>query len=612
MASISLPTGSYSFPEPRASVRRLVNCFAEVAPNISPDDSKDKQTPVILRRSPGIVPWASDGTSNPVRGLHIMSGILYTVVGGNLYSVDSGGSMLLVGSGITGTGLVKMADNGNCLVIILPNTSIGYVYFPTTTLSITASGNISAGEVGTTLSDAWPYFITQANVTFSDNETRQVTFTQGSTNISWSNGLTSNVNSDLEVTFFSNFLQLTDPTFIQFGALNLGFIDSYIVFLAINGKEFYNCDEATISGTGPITFTQASEFVREFGTDPFVGMVIDHRSIYMLGQLTSEIYIDAGNQEGSPFDSAPNNFIEIGCAVGLTIEKQSQSFYWLANDRTVRSGAQGTRVSNFGIESILEQANITGAYALSYSIAGHDFYVLTLPNEQRTLVLDTGLGEWHELASPGLNYWTPYCAVNAYGRWLVGDSKTGTIGYLDTKVFTEFGVNKEAMWIHQPIYSSHNRLRHIRLELVMGTGRSPLATYQQTQEGQFGPTWTTKQQLGVQAPLGGNTSLGTSTSGSSGSTWVPTPHMGVSFIGDPPPGVPTIVAPKITMEISDNGGLTWRTFPTRDLGQDGEYKTRVQWWRLGMARDRVYRFKLSDPVEMWVTDVQLEASPALH
>jgi hypothetical protein len=350
------------------------------------------------------------------------------------------------------------------------------------------------------------------------------------------------------------FATITDPNFINFGALNLGFIDSYIVFLALNGREFYNCDSQSVSGQGPITFTAGTEFPREFGTDLFVGMSIDHRIITMYGQLTSEQFIDAGNTTNTPFASAPNNFIQLGCANGNTIVQQDQSVFWLANDLTFRraSGITPVRVSNHGIESILEQAYITDAYSLAYSIGGHLTVALFLPTEGRTLVYDCTTTEWHELSSTTTpnGAWRPYCTLNAYGYQLVGDSVTGQIGYLDTSVFTEFGDVRIAEWIHQPVYSGHNRLAHNRLEVMMGTGVAPI------------------------------TGQGSS--------------------------------PKITLKISDDGGHTFRTMPTKSLGPLGDYKDRAYWYRLGMSRERIYKFELSDPVEMWNTDCTVDVTPALH
>lgn len=485
MASFALPTGSYSFSEPKASIRRLVNCFAEAAPQLQKNDNKtpDQWSPVILRRGPGIPIFSSVSTKGPVRGMHLLLGVLYAVVGENLYTIASTGAAIQVGSGISGVGRVYIDDNTACLVIVVPGTKVAYTY--------TTSAGLQS---------------------------------------------------------------INDPVYLSFGALNLGFIDSYIVFLANNGREFYNCDSQSVSGQGPISFTAGTEFPREFGTDLFVGMGIDHRTINMFGQLTSEVFIDAGNTTNTPFASAPQNFIELGCAAGNTICKQDQTLFWLANDRTVRrkNGITPQRVSNNGIEAILDDAVVSDAYAFPYTLGGHLCYVLTLPTAGRTIVYDVTTTEWHEMSSTKTpnGSWRPFCAINAYGKQLVGDSLTGQIGYLDMSVFTEFGDTMIAEWIHQPVYQNHNRVRHMRAELIMSTGMAPLV-------GQ-------------------------------GSD------------------------PLITMKISDDGGHNFRAMPLKSLGMQGYYGDRVVWYRLGMGRDRVYKFILSDPLPMWNTDFQIEVQPGMH
>jgi hypothetical protein len=478
LASIPLPTGSYRFPEPKASVRRLVNCYAEAAPQITEADSKDKLSPVILRRAPGISTFCQISAGDSIRGMWMMLGVLFAVCGNSLYSVSPQGVATALASGIYGNGRVYMSDNTGCLVIIIPGTNQGWCY---------ANGALSI---------------------------------------------------------------ITDNTFLTFGALNLGFIDSYIVFLATNGREFYNSDSKIISGSGPLTFTAGTEFPREFGADLFAGMAIDHRQITMFGQLTSEVFIDTGNATNSPFSSAPNNFIELGCINGNTITKQDQSIYWIANDRTVRKQENQTpvRVSNHGIESVLETAYLNDAYGLAYSIGGHMFYAINMPTAKRCLVYDCTTTEWHELESYKLGYWRVQCTQYYYGMQLVGDSLSGTIGKLDSNVFNEFENTRVAKWTHQPYYVDHNRVQHKRFEVVMGTGSGPL------------------------------TGQGSD--------------------------------PLLTLKISDDGGNTFRTMPTKSLGKTGKRLIRATWYRLGMARERVYQLELSDPVETWVGDAQLETGVA--
>jgi hypothetical protein len=478
---LPIPTGTYQLTDPRASVRRLVNCFSEQLPQDNfTDDSKQKTPPVLLRRAPGISPLATDGSSNPVRGMWMMAGVEYAVIGNNLYTLSSTGSLVQIGTGIPGSGLVRMTDNTQCLVILLPGTKIAFTY-------------------------------------------------------TTANGLQ----------------QLTAAGFTGFGALDCWFIDSYIVFLALNGREFFNDDGQANSGTGQITFNNGNVFPREFGTDNFVGMAIQNRTICIFGERTSEMYVDTGSSAttGSPFSSAPDGFMQIGMlpGAGLSAVIQDNSVFWIANDKTIRrlNGQTPVRISNHGIESVLEKIDVTGCYAFAYSIGGHLFVAWTFPasDAQRTLVYDCTTTEFHELSSVATGYWRPLCMHNAFGKFLVGDSQQGQIGYLDTTVRTEWGSVRSCTWTHQPVYYNNNRLSFRRLELVLGSGFAPI-------------------------------------SGSQDQT-----------------------NPFITLSVSDDGGETWRALPMRSLGTYGQYAKRVTWFNMGMARQRVHQFEISSDAETWFTDL---------
>lgn len=482
---LPIPAGSYALADPRASCRRLVNCFSQAAPQLpqlgpNPSDSKQQAPPIVLRRAAGITTLVDDGSGNAVRGLWLMQGVLYAVIGPVLYSVSTSWVLTQIGTGIAGSGFVRVSDNTQCLVILVPGTSIAYTYTAATGL-----------------------------------------------------------------------VQITATGFTSLGAIDLGYVDSYIVFLQQNGQGFFNDDGKAISGTGAITFTTASQFLREFGTDLFVGMSIDHRAITMYGSNTSETYIDIGNTVGSPFGSSPDGFIELGCAASYLVAKQDQAPFWVATDLTVRrkSGQTPLRVSNHGIEAILATASFAGAYALAFAYEGHLFYALTIPAISRTIVLDVTTGEWHELSSYGLGYWRPLCALQAYGKQLVGDSQSGKIGFLDSSASTEFGTVQPCSWTHQPVYDGNMRLSHRRVELMLGAG--------------------------LAASYGEN--------------------------------------PLVTMQASDDGGETFRTFSTRSLGGLGRYNNRVVWTNCGTSRQRVYRFSVSDALlSTWVPDLQIDIAPGRY
>ena len=54
--------------------------------------------------------------------------------------------------------------------------------------------------------------------------------------------------------------------------------------------------------------------------------------------------------------------------------------------------------------------------------------------------------------------------------------------------------------------------------------------------------------------------------------------------------------PKIMMSFSDNDGATWSREKFGLLGKLGKNKTRVFWTKIGRSRGRVFRFRITDPV----------------
>jgi hypothetical protein len=64
--------------------------------------------------------------------------------------------------------------------------------------------------------------------------------------------------------------------------------------------------------------------------------------------------------------------------------------------------------------------------------------------------------------------------------------------------------------------------------------------------------------------------------------------------------------PQASLRFSDDGGRTWSNERTVAMGKLGEYRKRVQWARLGSARDRVFRVSGSDPVKTSIVDAFLD------
>ena len=65
--------------------------------------------------------------------------------------------------------------------------------------------------------------------------------------------------------------------------------------------------------------------------------------------------------------------------------------------------------------------------------------------------------------------------------------------------------------------------------------------------------------------------------------------------------------PQIMLRWSNTKGHTWSNEHWRSMGKIGKYETRVVWRRLGIARNRVYEFRITDSVKIAVKGGTIEA-----
>lgn len=283
----------------------------------------------------------------------------------------------------------------------------------------------------------------------------------------------------------------------------------------------------------------------EGAPDDVISLLVDHREVVLFGVNSTELWYNSGIT-GFPFERSPDGFMELGGVAVHGACKADNSVIWLASDRTLRrlQGRTPQRVSHHGFEEkVRGYTTVSDCEAYSYTFNGHICAVFRFPSADATWVLDLTTGELHERQSYGYGGWNISGVTECYGRVLVQNATTGAIGYFDNQTYTEFGATQRAEWTYQNIYGQNERIPHSSLEIVCETG------------------------VGLVTGQGSD--------------------------------------PQLTLEMSNDGGRTWFTRPTRTIGAQGEYKTRVKWHRLGASRDRCYRASISDPVQISVTDTIL-------
>lgn len=241
-----------------------------------------------------------------------------------------------------------------------------------------------------------------------------------------------------------------------------------------------------------------------------------------------------------------NGFAELGCFNGDTVAKLDNSIFWVANNSTVvrLNGATPVRMSTHPIEQFLSTVDVSTLRAYSYDQDGHFFYVLCCSTG--CFVFDAVTNEWHERATYPEDYyrWQYHCV--AHGRQYVGDFFGNEVGYFSPTIYSDIGILQRCEWTYQPIYSENKTAVHHSIEIVLEVG------------------------VGLTLNQGSD--------------------------------------PELMLAYSNDGGKTWVNLPNKKIGKMGEYRTRVRWFGLGSAPQRVYRAAVSDPIPVNVVDTVVEVT----
>lgn len=339
----------------------------------------------------------------------------------------------------------------------------------------------------------------------------------------------------------------TSPTFAQITDADFTTLGAADVEFVDNYLLFRDTDSGVFFGAdlgSPSSFDALNFATAEGHPDDLVGMKVDHRQVLLFGEQTIEIWQNTGIS-GFPFERTSPGVIELGCANGRTIEKADNSVLWVANDLTVRrlDGLTPIRVSTHSIEHWLTTVTLSAGRSWSYTQDGHIFYGLTFPEGTRVFDLTTGL--WHSRETYGDTTWRWGNVVRAFNKVLVGATNSNVVGELSPTTYDENGLTQVMEWTYQPVFAEGARAFHDRLEMDFDSG------------------------VGLTTGQGSD--------------------------------------PEVMLDISDDGGVTWRSLPNKKLGQLGEYRKRVTWHALGSSRERVYRGRVSDPVRVSLTNTMLEA-----
>ena len=337
------------------------------------------------------------------------------------------------------------------------------------------------------------------------------------------------------------------------GATVCDVIDNYVVYNEPGTQNWAATDLASV------VFQNTYYGTKDGAPDPIVSIIVDHRQVYLLGQNTTEVWVDVGSTISGivafPFQRVSGAMMQHGCAAANSVARFAEQFMFLSRDDRGQAiigainGYTFQRLSTHAVEQTLMNQNVSDAVAYTYQLEGHEFYVITFPSINLTWVYDLASQMWHKWLAfdPETGYYRHRSNCGAFFNnvYLVGDYENGKVYQLDNNTFTEDGT-----YIRRLRRAPH---------LVTDLRRQYFAEMQI----QFQPG------VGLQTGQGQD--------------------------------------PQAMLRWSNDGGSTWSSEHWTTIGQVGRYKNRAIWRRLGWSRDRIYEVSMSDPVRAVIISANLKA-----
>lgn len=235
----------------------------------------------------------------------------------------------------------------------------------------------------------------------------------------------------------------------------------------------------------PMTITPLNYGSAEEDPDPVTGLIKVRDEPYILGRNTIQVFQNVGGN-GFPFQDITGASIPVGCVGPMAKCLYSDSFAFCGSGRNEALGiyiaGNGTanRISTRAIDDELAQVSDPSQIILESRTYREERRLLVhLPAKTLIFQLDaTRLLQqevWY-VAQSGLgNPYRPRCAVEAYGKWYVGDAHSSAIGILSDDVETHFGEVAQWQFDVGPVYNSAKGGIVSSLELIGLPGRAPVS-----------------------------------------------------------------------------------------------------------------------------------------
>ena len=352
------------------------------------------------------------------------------------------------------------------------------------------------------------------------------------------------------------FVSQTQPGAGGFPAVGqFDYFDTLLIASQQNSNSFFMSIPGSATDWSALNFANKNAW-----PDNITGFGMNKRELWLMGPQRGEIWWNANDAGGVPFERLQGPTVEVGLEAQFTFQRFADGWGWLAANEMgpaqfyTSKGYESTRTSTHGVEFEWgKYTNRADAEGFVYEDGGHTFFVIWFPTGDQTWVVDKASGLWHQRAwwdpiNGGYHAWLARNHVYAFGKHLVGDRQSGTIYQMSLDTFTDAG----------------NPIRRLR----------SVSTFQERKV-------TMYRSLDIYAATG---------------------------FADGVQGAGT--EPLAYLRISDDGGLSFPgNYIEAPLGHIAEYGYRWQWRGLGRSRDRVYEWTCSEPMQISLVEAYSESYP---
>ena len=389
-------------------------------------------------------------------------------------------------------------------------------------------------------------------------------------------------------------LPSTDGAFS--GANTVDIIDNYFVYNNPTTQQFGASD--LLSPISPaLSFS-----LKDGAPDDLVALIVDHREIYLMGEISSEVWTDVGTVP-FPFQRIPGTSTQHGIAAPFSLYRLGNSFAYVSRNNRGQAqimqmqGYIPQRISTHAVENTLANQEIDDAIAWTYQLEGHEVYVVTFPSLDLTWAYDITTQMWHKwLYTTSDNQYQRHrgnCCAVFQGLVIVGGYANGKLYELDKQNYTDDGQNVRRLRRAPHLVTEFQRqyFDELQIQFQPGVGTTGLS----------GPGGFIDSNTVF---LGNNYTIGSQDT-------LTIPVLGIYVIGTASLILSqTTTSPQAMLRWSNDGGSTWSNEHWTGVGQTGKYKNRAIWRRLGTARDRIFEVVVTDPVNFVIISANLKVQGA--